>query len=57
MGSSRSAVLVVLYEVYFNNKKIDDIIREITNKRGRVNINITFINELKEYLKNSSISY
>ena len=57
MGSSRSAVLVVLYEVYFNNKKIDDIIREITNKRGRVNINITFINELKEYLDNSSISY
>ena len=46
MGSSRSAILVVLYKVYFLGDKLEDSIIDITNKRERVNINITFVKEL-----------
>jgi len=50
MGSSRSAILVVLYKIYFLGHKLEESIVDITNKRGRVNINITFVEELKDYL-------
>lgn len=57
MGSSRSAILVVLYKVYFLGDKLEDSIIDITNKRERVNINITFVEELKDYLYNKNYIY
>jgi protein-tyrosine phosphatase len=57
MGSSRSAILVVLYLIIFKNQKLDESIKQITDKRVRVNINKTFITELKEYLDEKNIKY
>ena len=57
MGSSRSAILVVLCKVYFLGDKLEDSIIDITNKRERVNINITFVKELKEYLYKKNYIY
>lgn len=57
MGSSRSAILVVLYLVKYKSYTMDDSIRFITDKRNRVNINVTYIEELKRYLNNKNIKY
>ena len=57
MGSSRSAILVVLYLVYFRSFTMDKSIIYITEKRNRVNINITYIEELKKYLEKKNIKY
>jgi protein-tyrosine phosphatase len=56
MGSSRSAILVVLYLVYFKSYTVEHGIEYITNKRNRVNINITYLDELKKYLLNNNIN-
>jgi len=57
MGSSRSAILVVLYLIKYKSYTMDDSIRFITDKRNRVNINVTYIEELKKYLNNKNIKY
>ena len=57
MGSSRSAILVVLYLIKYKNFKLEDSINYITKKRFRVNINKTFINELKDYMDEKKIEY
>ena len=51
MGSSRSATLVVLYLIYFKMFYIDDAIKFVEDKCYRVNINIIYIKELEEYIK------
>jgi len=51
MGASRSASLVVLYLVYFKMFYIPDAIQYIEDKCNRVNINIIYIREIKEYMK------
>ncbi len=51
MGSSRSATLVVLYLVYFKQFYLDDAIKFVEDICYRVNINIIYIEELKEYIK------
>ena len=57
MGSSRSAILVVLYLIKYKSYTMDDSIHFITDKRNRVNINVTYIEELKKYLNNNNIKY
>jgi len=57
MGSSRSAILVVLYLIKYKSYTMDDSIHFITDKRNRVNINVTYIEELKKYLNNKNIKY
>jgi len=57
MGSSRSAILVVLYLIKYKSYTMDDSIHFITGKRNRVNINVTYIEELKKYLNNNNIKY
>ena len=57
MGSSRSAILVVLYLIKYKSFTMDDSIRFITNKRNRVNINVTYIEELIKYLNTNNIKY
>ena len=49
MGSSRSATLVVLYLVYYNMYSLEDALKFVEEKCPRINININYINELKEY--------
>ena len=55
MGSSRSAILVVLYLIKFKSFNIEDSIEFITEKRNRVNINVTYVKELREYLHKNNI--
>ncbi len=50
MGSSRSAIIVVYYLVKRHNKTVDEAIEYIKNIRPLVNININFVNELKNML-------
>lgn len=57
MGSSRSAILVVLYLVKYKSYTLNESIDFITYRRKRVNINITYIEELKKYLNNMNIKY
>ena len=57
MGSSRSAILVVLYLIKYKSYSMDNSIRFITDRRKRVNINVTYIEELKKYLNNMNIKY
>ena len=47
MGSSRSASFVVAYLYKIHNMFIEDCISFIKKKRSLVNINTTFINDLK----------
>jgi hypothetical protein len=49
MGSSRSATLVVLYLVYYNMYTFENALKYVEEKCPRINININYINELKEY--------
>lgn len=55
MGSSRSAALVVLYLIHFEMFNLNNAIKYVEKKCERVNINIIYINELKEFVskKNS----
>jgi protein-tyrosine phosphatase len=57
MGSSRSAILVVLYLIHFKSYTMENSIKFITDRRHRVNINITYIEELKTYLRKHNIKY
>ena len=49
MGSSRSASLVVAYLCKFSKMDVDEAIQYIENKRPIININTTFIQQLKEW--------
>ena len=49
MGSSRSAGIVVAYYSLKFNKSIDESIAYVKDKRWIVNINTTFIQDLKEW--------
>ena len=49
MGSSRSAAIVVAYYSLKFNKSIDESIDYVKDKRWIVNINTTFIQDLKEW--------
>ena len=57
MGSSRSAILVVLYLIKYKSFHLQKSIQFITKKRNRVNINVTYIDELKKYLNTNNIKY
>lgn len=51
MGSSRSAVMVLLYLIKFKNMTLEDSLKFLKKKRDIININKEFINQLKLYLK------
>lgn len=51
MGHSRSVTLVLIYLVIFKNLYIHDAIEYIKEKRPTININKTFYNQAKEYIK------
>lgn len=50
MGSSRSAIMVLLYLNKIKNMSIDDSLIFLKDKRDIVNINVEFINQLKKFL-------
>lgn len=50
MGSSRSAIMVLLYLIKIKNISFDDSIDFLKKKRDIVNINIEFIEQLKKFL-------
>ena len=49
-GASRSAILVLLLLIRYYNIDFDDAKQLLEEKRPIVNINIVFLNELKNYL-------
>ncbi len=53
MGSSRSAAIVVLYLIVKHNYDLNKAIKFLKEKRNIVNINLNFINNLKEYIDNN----
>lgn len=50
MGSSRSAILVLLYLIKIKNMNLEDSLKFLKQKRDIVNINVLFIEQLKEFL-------
>jgi protein-tyrosine phosphatase len=50
MGSSRSASLVLLYLLKVKKFNLDESIKFLKEKRDIVNINIDFLNQIKNYL-------
>jgi len=49
MGSSRSASIVLAYLIYKYNFTLKNALKYIKKKRDIVNININFINDIKEF--------
>ena len=49
MGSSRSASVVLAYLIYKYNFTLNNALKYIKKKRDIVNININFINDIKEF--------
>jgi len=49
MGSSRSASIVLAYLIYKYNFTLNNALKYIKKKRDIVNININFINDIKEF--------
>ena len=49
MGSSRSASVLVAYNTFKNDVSIDESIKFVKDKRDVVNINTTFIQDLKNW--------
>ena len=54
MGSSRSASIVAAYYSQKYNKTMEESISFIKDKRSIVNINTTFVKDLKEWYKNNN---
>lgn len=54
MGSSRSAVIVLLYLIKVKNFSFDYALEYLKKKRKIVNINTTFFEELKNYLNDNT---
>jgi protein-tyrosine phosphatase len=50
MGSSRSAIIVLLYLIKIKNMNFEDSLILLKQKRDIVNINVLFIEQLKEFL-------
>lgn len=50
MGSSRSAIIVLLYLTKIKNMTLEDSIKFLKDKRDIVNINVEFIEQLKNFL-------
>lgn len=50
MGSSRSAVVVLLYLIKIKKMQLDESLKFLKNKRDIVNINEEFYEQLKNYL-------
>ena len=55
MGSSRSASILVAYNSLINNIPIEDSIKSVKEKRDVVNINTTFIEDLKTWFNERQI--
>jgi len=51
MGCSRSASILLIYIIIKHNMNYEDALKYLENKKANVNINITFINEIKKYIK------
>ena len=50
MGSSRSAIMVLLYMIKVKKLSYEDSLKLLKEKRDIVNINVEFINQLKKFL-------
>ena len=50
MGSSRSAIIVLLYMIKVKKLSYEDSLKLLKEKRDIVNINVEFINQLKKFL-------
>jgi protein-tyrosine phosphatase len=57
MGSSRSASIILAYLVYKYKYDIDKAIDFIKNKRNIVNINLNFIDDVRNYFNNDVHNY
>ena len=53
MGSSRSATLACLYLIKYHNMTVEESIKFCKDKRSLININLTFIEDLKTWYKNN----
>jgi len=53
MGSSRSATLACLYLIKYHNMDVDEAIKFCKDKRSLININLTFIEDLKSWYNNN----
>ena len=51
MGSSRSATIVILYLMIKHNMTLEKAIHFIKQKRDIININTTFLTDLRDYQK------
>ena len=51
MGASRSASLVLLYLINKKNMEFEEALHFLCEKRKYVNINTTFISQIKKYLE------
>lgn len=56
MGSSRSASIVLAYLVYKYKYDINKAIEFIKSKRNIVNINLNFIDDIRNYFINNNFN-
>jgi len=49
MGSSRSAIMVLLYLIHIKNMTLKNSITFLKKKRDIININVDFIDQLKKF--------